>query len=452
MSRRTARPWPSYLLGILVIAAAIGAYLVVGPPSATSSPTSRIITAQKGVVQSTVSASGNVQSASQLELGFKTSGVINHVYVSAGQHVHVGQLLATLNPETAEVVLQQAKATLQSAEAALLTEEEGGGEGKGEASSTGHLSGAAGASGASGASNATRPTTPRQSAVTRAAKLASARAQVRSDELIVKSDEQSVQDTKLHAPESGTIVSLSDAAGEAVSGPGTARASSVAVASSSSTSSGSSAKGSGAGSTLQSSPSTSSSSFAVLSDLSSLELVVPLSESEIASVKVGQPATATIEALHSAKLAAEVVNVATLPTTSGGVVSYDVTFRLDQIASRLRLGMSATAEAVTAQAEGVNVPTAAIRGGSVTVLRNGHDVRHAVTTGLEGNTSTIILSGLSVGEEVVIPIATTSPSSSALSGRLAKRRGGGASGRGGAAGGFAGGGGRFFGGGSAGGG
>lgn len=449
MSRRTARPWPSYLLGILVIVAVIGAYLVVGPPPSTSaaSSTSRIITAQKGVVQSTVSASGNVQSASQLDLGFKTSGVISHVYVSVGQHVHRGQLLATLNPETPEVVLQQAKATLQSAEAALLTEEEGGGEG--EASSTGHLSGAAGASAPSGASNVTRLTKPRQSAAISAANLASARAQVRSDELIVKSDEQSVQDTKLYAPESGTIVSLSGRAGEAVSGPGTARASSVAATGSFSTSSGPSTKGSSAGSNLQSSPSTSSSSFAVLSDLSSLELVVPLSESEIAAVKVGQPATATVEALHSAKLAAEVVNVATLPTTSGGVVSYDVTFRLDQIASGLRLGMSATAEAVTAQAEGVNVPTAAIRGGSVTVLRNGHDVRHAVTTGLEGNTSTIILSGLSVGEEVVVPIATTSPSSSALSGRLAKRLGGAASGRGGAAGGFAGAGGRFLRGGSA---
>jgi predicted RecA/RadA family phage recombinase len=77
--------------------------------------------------------------------------------------------------------------------------------------------------------------------------------------------------------------------------------------------------------------------------------------------------------------------------------------------------MSATAEVVIKQAEGVNVPTSAIKGGSVTVLRAGKQVSEQVTTGLAGDSSTIILSGLKAGETVVLPSTATSTSSSGAS-------------------------------------
>ena len=49
------------------------------------------------------------------------------------------------------------------------------------------------------------------------------------------------------------------------------------------------------------------------------------------------------------------------------MVSYDVTFQLDQMEAGLKPGMSATAEVVVKQAEGVNVPTSAITADTVTV-------------------------------------------------------------------------------------
>jgi hypothetical protein len=181
----------------------------------------------------------------------------------------------------------------------------------------------------------------------------------------------------------------------------------------------------------------------VLSDLSAMKLVVPLSESEVGDVKVGQPATVTIEALKGVKLAAHVSEVAALPTSNSGVVSYDVTFSLDQLESGLKAGMSASAEVVVSQAEGVNIPTSAISGDSVTVIANGKQERRSVTTGLAGNSTTIVLSGLKAGERIVLPVASTSGSTSSLLSRLAGRSssgtlGGAASGLGG--GGFAGGG------------
>ncbi|MGD1058626.1 MAG: hypothetical protein ABR992_14565, partial [Solirubrobacteraceae bacterium] len=290
------------------------------------------------------------------------------------------------------------------------------------------------------------------STATREANLASAKAAVRSDTLTVQSDEQAVQDTRLYAPESGTIVSLSGQEGEVVSGSGTTRASSTGSSSSGSAASSTGAAGAATGrsatgsSASSSSGDSSSSSFAVLSDLSSMQLVVALSESEIGSVKDGQIATVTVEALDGSKLAAHVKEVALLSTSSSGAVSYDVTFQLDQLTAGLKIGMSATAEVVVKQAEGINVPTSAISADEVTVERGGKQVRQRVVTGLAGNTSTIVLSGLKAGETVVLPAAsTTSSSATNVLSKIGSRLGGaGIAGAGGGLGGAGGGGAAFF--------
>jgi multidrug resistance efflux pump len=559
MTKRTGSPWLNYLLGLLCVGAIVAAILLVGPASGSPTAVTRTAKAAEGVVQSTVSGSGNLQPASQLNLGFRTSGTVTKIYVTQGAHVTEGKLIAELNPQSAEVTLEQSKATLLSAEANLAKEEETDGEGAtgsgnsgagggatGATASVAHTSSSTGATGAtasagtapdgtvaatsepnttttpmtttpggssphtgnpnttttpsaatspatsttpsttstetkhtSGSSKATSPESEHResqssgspskssessgssskatvSVATREANLASARAAVKSDQLTVQSDEEAVGATKLYAPQSGTIVSLSGQVGEVVSGSGTTKASS---SSSSSSGSGSSATGSsaatgrstgGASSSSSSgsgSSTSSSSAFAVLSDLSSMQLVVALSESEIGNVKVGQIATVTVEALESRKLAAHVSEVATLSTSSSGVVSYDVTFQLDQMEAGLKPGMSATAEVVVKQAEGVNVPTTAISADSVTVVRGGKDVRQRVVTGLAGNTSTIILSGLKAGETVVLPAATSTSSSTSLTSRLSRLAGGG--GGGGGLGGGTGGGGGFGGGGGA---
>jgi multidrug efflux pump subunit AcrA (membrane-fusion protein) len=586
MTNRATQPWFNYLLGVVCAGAIVAAILVVGPASGSETTVTRTAKAAQGVVQSTVSGSGNLAAASQLNLGFKTSGTVTNIYVTQGQHVTAGQLLATLDPQSAEVTLEQSKAALQSAEANLAKEEETNGEtstGAGAATASGSGSSSTGGASASAAAitpassagdlpgagagtsanvaytdaatfnadaadtpayatSGAQPTTPGATTVpdttapgttiaaapsattpsatapaattptststtpsttpaskapskrtatntaptstsskgstsggasettkeaktrsstsatvstaTREANLASARAAVKSDRLTVQSDEQAVQDTKLYAPEDGTIVSLTGQVGEVVSGSGTTKASSSSSSSGSGSSTGANAAGgasalggaTGSSSSSKSSSSSSSSSssaFAVLSDLSSMQLVVPLSESEIGNVKAGQPATVTVEALSGVKLAAHVSEVALLSTSSSGAVSYDVTFQLDQMESGLKVGMSATAEVVVKQAEGVNVPTSAISADSVIVERDGKQVRQRVTTGLAGNTSTIVLSGLQAGETVVLPAASTTSSSGGLTSKLGGRTGAGLGGAIGG-GGFAGGGGPAF--------
>ena len=99
---------------LVVIAA-----LLIGPPGQAASGQSRIVTVRDGVVQSTVSGSGNLQAATQLNLGFKTSGRRAAHLRRQGQYVTPGKLIAELDPQSAEVTLEQAKATLQAAEANL---------------------------------------------------------------------------------------------------------------------------------------------------------------------------------------------------------------------------------------------------------------------------------------------------------------------------------------------
>ena len=461
MNERAGASWVVFALGALCAGAIVAAILVVGPASGSQSAVTRTATVARGVVQSTVSGTGNLQPASQLNLGFNTSGTVTNIYVKQGQEVAQGQLLAALDPQSAEVTLEQAKATLQSAEANLAEEEETDGEAStrgresantktggsttGTDSSTGGNTQSGNGSTTNSKSNTSTSATSTLSAATREANLASARASVKSDKLTVQSDEEAVQNTKLSAPESGTIASLTGEVGETVSASGTSRASAAASTSSGSSSGAGGTSASGARSSATAatssggSTSSSSSAFMVLSDLSSMELVVPLSESEIGEVKPSQIATITIEALNGRKVAAHVREVAILSTSNSGVVSYDVTFQLDQLESGLKPGMSATAEVVVKQAEGINVPTSAISAGTVTVVRGGKHVRQTVVTGLAGNSSTIVLSGLKAGETIVLPSPSTS---STATSSLLGRRAGGVGGLGG--GGFAGGGGAAF--------
>jgi hypothetical protein len=187
-------------------------------------------------------------------------------------------------------------------------------------------------------------------------------------------------------------------------------------------------------------------------------MTVAFSESDISKLKVGQPATVTLDALTGVELAAHVSAISTLGTTSSSVVSYDATLTLNQHDSRVKPGMSASAAVVTGQASGVTLPSSAITGSgavsTVNELRNGKTVPTRVVVGLKGDSRTQIVSGLSAGAQVVVTTSLPSLSSSASStagtsgtlggGAAARRFGGGGfgaggfGGAGGAGGGFAG--------------
>jgi RND family efflux transporter MFP subunit len=356
-------------LGVLCVAAVGAAIAVIGPASAKEAPETTVA-AQRGVVQKTVSGSGSLQPAEQDTLGFSNPGSVDHLYVKEGDHVHKGELLATLKSAGARRALDQAEAQLASAEASLASARAG--------------------SSSSPDSPTDASSSSDQSSASHAASVAQAKASLLSAKIQLGNARRTVRETRLTATMDGVVASIGDSG---------------------------------------------SPDFIKLARLDRMKMQVSLSESDVTDVKVGQPATVSVNALPDEKLAGRVTHIGLLSSESNGVVSYPVTIVVKQSAPGLRPGMTATAEVVIAQSQGVvTVPSRAVSGNSVTVKEGGKDVQKQVTTGLVGDSTTEIVSGLQPGEQVVLPTAASglgSAAAQALAGKgPAVSRGTGAAGAG----------------------
>lgn len=69
----------------------------------------------RGIVTQTVSETGNVKATDNIELGFKSSGIIRSINVVVGQDVKKGDILVKLNTDQLNIQLQEAKAALEVA-------------------------------------------------------------------------------------------------------------------------------------------------------------------------------------------------------------------------------------------------------------------------------------------------------------------------------------------------
>ncbi len=480
------RPWHLYLLALAAVAVAVLAVVEIGPPSSSARTSREVVTAEDGVVQSTVTGSGNVQAGTDVNVNFKASGSLAEVYVSVGQHVQQGQLLAALDPTTAQLSLDQAEQSLTAAQDNLTAVENGTSTGSSSGSSTTPTSYSGSGATTEYVSFApkhkstkpktktttpttTRPATPTTRPATSTpttttttpspASIASAQASVYGAEASLQNAKTALANTKLYAPISGTVASLSSMLpGDAISAGSSSNASSSSSSSNSSSGSGGTGGTSTAGSLGSSSSSSSSgassSPFAEIVNTDGMTMNVSFSESDISKINVGKHATVTLDALPGVELGAHVSQISTIGTSSSGVVSFNATLTFDQSDGRVRPGMSASASVIASQAQGVTVPNAAVSGagslGTVDVLRNGKTVSQQVVVGLRGDSRTQVISGLSPGDQVVIVVNLPSVSSSTTP----SARGTGTLGGGGlfGGGGLGGGGGLFRGGGGGGGG
>ena len=147
------------------------------------------------------------------------------------------------------------------------------------------------------------------------------------------------------------------------------------------------------------------------------EVTAEVVESDIASMKLQQPATVSVSAL-GVDLDGTVTAIAPTSSTgssssSGSVVSYAVTVALTMPPATLRPGMTADVTITTAAASGVlAVPAAALRGasGNYSVLvigAGGTPEAHVVTVGLITSSLVEIKSGLTAGDVVVTGTSST---------------------------------------------
>jgi HlyD family secretion protein len=156
-----------------------------------------------------------------------------------------------------------------------------------------------------------------------------------------------------------------------------------------------------------------------LDNLSNLVVAVQVIEIDINSIKIGQPATITFDAIPNKTYNGKVVEADLAGTAGQNSVNYTVTVKVTDADAQVKPGMSANVSIITNQvANALLVPSTAILTDSngkpyVTLVQNGMLTTVQVTVGATSDTMSQITSdNLKEGDTIVLSFATTTSSSS----------------------------------------
>jgi RND family efflux transporter MFP subunit len=149
-----------------------------------------------------------------------------------------------------------------------------------------------------------------------------------------------------------------------------------------------------------------------LTDTSSLEVVLDVDEVDIGLISLGQRTLVTLETWPDQEFEGEVVRIAPAGSTQTEIVTYQVHIRLDSGDRAVRTGMTANAELITSERDGVLL----VANRAITIDRDeskyyvyrvdGETVsKTEVTIGQRDSRYTEVKSGLQEGESVIIDYA-----------------------------------------------
>jgi macrolide-specific efflux system membrane fusion protein len=435
-----------FIIGVVVviIAAGVGTFFLTRGDAASVSYRTGVATL--GTVTQTVSLSGNLAADGETDLDFQGGGKVTAVNVQPGQTVTAGEVLATQDPTTVDASLTQAEATLSSAEANLTQARSGtsasslaqaeaqvnsslvsyqnavtsladtkavNAQTVAQASATYTTAQATVAADGCTPGDTTPPCPQDESTMSQdyqlwqssevKAKQSDDQAQVATDQSQVAIDQVNVANAlaavnaaTLKATSGGLVEAVNITDGQQISSAGTGGASSGA--------------------------SGSATHAIVIITPGVFEVTGSVSDTLVNEIAVGQSAE-VVAAGSSEAVPGKVTEVAEEATVTSGVASFPVTVVLSGASPSLRPGMSASVSVIINRVVGVTtVATSAVHttgaGSTVTLFVNGKPQPVAVTVGASDSTLTQILSGVKVGDQVVIAtISSTIPSSTTGTGR-----------------------------------
>ena len=112
-------------LSLLLVAVAIGAgiwgYLYAQDRE--NGPRYRLERAERGPLVAAVSATGNLNAVTTVQVGTQVSGQIKELYADFNSVVRKSQVVARIDPATFEAKVKQARADVDSAKATVLNQE-----------------------------------------------------------------------------------------------------------------------------------------------------------------------------------------------------------------------------------------------------------------------------------------------------------------------------------------
>jgi len=135
-----------------------------------------------------------------------------------------------------------------------------------------------------------------------------------------------------------------------------------------------------------------------MANLDHLSIETQIDESDIAKIKVGDPVTATLDAMPDLKLTGKVAAVDSLGQENSGLVQYTVSIDLDKIAENISRPLGATANVtieVKPATPSLTVP--------ITVIQNDSKGEYVLVVQADGSTKRVdVVSSTIVGDRVVV--------------------------------------------------
>jgi HlyD family secretion protein len=291
--------------GLVLILAVIGV-LVQKIAFAKETPSYRFVTIERGNMQSTVSATGTLSAVTTVSVGTQVSGQVSDLLVDFNDHIKKGELLARIDPTLAQQAVMDAQANLEKAQAQALQAQRDYARNR-ELTNDGLV-----------ARSAFEQT---QSA------LDVAQAGVKSAQVALQRAKQNLAYTNIYAPIDGVVVERNVQQGQTVAAS-------------------------------LSAPQL----FLIANDLSQMQILAQVGESDIAQIKEGQPVAFTVQALPGQTFNGTVRQVRLQSTTQDNVVNYTVVVAVDNKQGKLLPGMTARVNFLTNSAENVlKVANAALR-------------------------------------------------------------------------------------------
>ncbi|MGA8810367.1 MAG: efflux RND transporter periplasmic adaptor subunit [Thermoanaerobaculia bacterium] len=332
-------------IGLVLILSVIGV-LVHRLAFAKETTAYRFATIERGNLQSTVSATGTLNAVTTVSVGTQVSGQVSELLVDFNDHVKKGQLLARIDPTLALQAVTDAQANLEKAQAQALQASRDYARNR-ELTNDGLVARSAFEVSQSGATVAD--------------------AGVKSARVALDRARQNLSYTSIYAPIDGVVVERNVQQGQTVAAS-------------------------------LSAPQL----FLIANDLSQMQILAQVGESDIAQIKEGQPVSFTVQALTGQTFKGSVKQVRLQSTTTDNVVNYTVVVSVPNTDGKLLPGMTARVQFLTKEADNVlKVSNAALRykptDAEVAALKAAHPATSTSTASTTSTTTTSARSGRSGG-------------------------------------------------------
>lgn len=308
-----------WFAGLAILAAVLAAAILM-PPRPADRVSFRTAEVTRGALRIEVTATGQLQPVTQVDVGTEVSGTIQTVEVDFNDRVKQGQVLARLDPDQSQAKERQSAAALELAKAQVDEAQATVNETANKLRRTRDLL-------------AKRLASPEELDIAAAAAerataaLAVARARVDQAQAQLDADRRTLRKTVIRSPIDGIVLKRDVEPGQTVAA------------------------------SLQTPV-----LFTLAENLTQMELKVAVDEADVGQVSEGQAATFAVDAYPARTFPATITQVRFAPETVNGVVTFGALLAVDNADLSLRPGMTATAEILVLEEADLRlVPNAALR-------------------------------------------------------------------------------------------